>query len=85
MSRAPRKARSGFPLVPLALAALIIGGWCVWWFVAMGRVERGVDAEAAALVPQLHRKADQFMALLLQNSGGRGRIHATRHCDCNTH
>src|SRR5438874_10654255 len=38
-----------------------------------------VDTDAAALVPQLHRKADQFVALLLQNGGSGGRIHAAGH------
>jgi hypothetical protein len=34
----------------------------------------------AALVPELHGKADNGVALLLQESGDRGRIHSARHC-----
>src|SRR5580765_716837 len=36
-----------------------------------------VHTDAAPLVPQLHRKTDELVALLLQDGGRRGRIDTT--------
>ena len=44
-----------------------------------------IDTDAAVLIPKLHRKAEQFVALLLQNRGRCGRVDAARHCYCYLH
>ena len=36
-----------------------------------------IHTDAAPLVPQLHREADEFVTLLFEDGGGRGRIDAT--------
>src|SRR4026207_1367491 len=44
------------------------------------RVAVFINIDAPPLVPELHRKANQLVSLILQNCRGRGRIHATTHC-----
>jgi hypothetical protein len=39
----------------------------------------------AALVPELHRKADELVSLLLQKRGRRRTIDASAHCHCDLH
>src|SRR5215204_4169511 len=41
------------------------------------RITVFVDTDAAPLVPQLHREADQVVPLLLEQRGRRRRIHTT--------
>ena len=41
-----------------------------------------IHTDPSALVPQLHRKADQLVPLLLEKRGCRRTIDATAHCYC---
>ena len=41
------------------------------------RIAVFIDVNSAPLIPQLHRKADQLMPLLLQNRGRGGRVNST--------
>ena len=49
------------------------------------RVTVFVHTDAAALIPQLHREADEFVPLVFQNCCRSRRIHATAHCYCYLH
>ena len=44
---------------------------------------RAVAVLAVVVFPVLHEQADHFMALLLQEQGGNGRVHSARHADDN--
>ncbi|HZH45851.1 MAG TPA: DUF2125 domain-containing protein, partial [Roseococcus sp.] len=65
MSRDRRGPSRLWLVLPLLLAAVVVAGWCGWWFVGRSRIEAAIDQAA-----QAHQAEGRALAWERRTVGG---------------